>query len=382
MLNNRRRIIAVLTIVVLVMLQLPSSGAKSAKKAVLKSKLGNVRKQIKQVKYQIHLNREEKRTALGQLGVIEDKLDRAQDKLTDNKMELLDAQTVLTATTMRLAVTKKQLARRQSLLRTRIVDIYEGEDLNYVDVVLGSTNMWTFLSRAYYLQQILHADTSLITQVRNLKNQIEDDQALEKRKVSQIGSLQTELIADRDEVKSSADDKTRQVYKIEHDGRLMQQALDEMEAEESAIESEIRRSENTVVGQKMLHTVFRGGFMFPVSGRTTCPFGYRHHPLTGQYELHTGVDISVPVGTAVHAAADGIVSKAGYNRAYGYMVIIQHNGGYSTLYGHNSRLLVSTGQQVRQGQVIARSGSTGWSTGPHCHYQLMKNGSPINPGRP
>lgn len=379
MTDRRKRAIAVVIIAAVVLLQLSAFGAK---KAVLKSKLGSVRQKIQQVKHKIHLKKEEERTVTGQLAIVQDKLDSAQDKLTNNKMRLLDAQTVLADTITRLGRAKKQLARHQALLKNRIVDIYEGENLNYLDVVLGSTNMWTFLSRAYYLQQILHADTALITQVRELKASIESDKALQTRKVSQISSLQVQLVTDRDEVQSNATAKQNQIYNIEHDARLMQQALSEMQAEESAIEDQIRRSQSTPAGRKMLQTVFRGNFMFPVSGHTTCPFGYRHHPLTGTYELHTGVDIGVRSGTAVHAAADGVVSRAGYNRAYGYMVIIQHNGGYSTLYGHNSSLLVSTGQQVKQGQVIARSGSTGWSTGPHVHYQLMKNGTPINPGRP
>lgn len=379
MTDNRRRTIAVVVIAAIVLLQLSAFGAK---KAALKSKLGKVRQNIKQVQIRIYLKKEEERTAFGQLAVIQDKLDNAQDKLTENKMKLQDAQIVLATTITRLNRTTKELVRHQALLRTRIVDIYEGDSLNYLDVVLGSTNMWTFLSRAYYLQQILHADTTLITQVRDLKASIESDKALQTRKVAQIGSLQGQLVANRDAVQSNSVAKQSQIHKIENDKQLMEQALAEMQAEENAIEAQIRRSENTVVGQKMLHTVFRGNFMFPVCGRTTCPFGYRHHPITGSYELHTGVDISVPTGTSVHAAADGVVSRACYNRAYGYMVVIQHNGGYSTLYGHNSRLLVSTGQQVKQGQVIAKSGSTGWSTGPHCHYQLMKNGTPINPGRP
>jgi len=377
--DRRRRAIAVVMIAAIVLLQLSASGAK---KAVLKSKLGTVRQRIKQVKHRIQLKENEKRTVTGQLAVVESKLDAAQDNLTDNKMKLLDAQTVLSITVKRLVVTKKQLARRQILLKTRIVDIYEGENLNYLDVVLGSTNMWTFLSRAYYLQQILHADTNLITQVRNLKASIESDKALQTRKVSQIGSLQVQLVSNRDDVQSNAEAKQKQIYNIEHDARLMQRVLDEMEAEEQAIEAQIRRSENTVVGQRMLHTAFRGSFMFPVSGSVSSSFGYRHHPILGTYKLHTGVDIRCRTGTSVCAAASGVVSRAGYNRAYGYMVIIQHNGGYSTLYGHNSRLLVSTGEQVKQGQVIAKSGSTGWSTGPHLHYQLMKNGNPINPGRP
>lgn len=366
-------------IVVLALLQLPVSGQK---KPALTNKLGRVRQQIKQVRHRIQIKQHEKRTVTGQLAVIEDRLDTAQDKLTTNKMRLLDAQTVLSTTVKRLEVTEKQLARRQALLHTRIIDIYEGEDLNYLDVVLGSVNMWTFLSRAYYLQRILHADTSLITQVRSLKASIERDRALQTRKVAQIGSLQVQLVANRDEVKSNADAKERQIRNIERDARLMARLLAEMEAEEHAIEDAIRRAESTPQGQKMLRTAFKGGFVSPVSGRVTSPFGYRHHPITGTYKLHTGIDISCRTGTPIRAAASGVVSQACYNRAYGYMVVIQHNGGYSTLYGHCSRLLVSSGQKVSQGQTIAKSGSTGWSTGPHLHYQLMKNGTPINPGRP
>ena len=358
---------------------LPVSGAK---KPSPKAKLGTVRQKIKVVQHRIRLKEHEKRTALGQLAVIEDKLDTAQDRLTDNKMALQDAQAVLEATVKRLDITKKQLARRETLLKTRIVDIYEGEDLNYLDVVLGATNMWTFLSRAYYLQRILSSDTALITQIRGLKASIERDKALQTRKVSQISSLQIQLVSNRDAVWSHAQAKESQVRNIEQDARLMRRVLAEMEAEERAIEEEIRRAESTPQGQRMLNTAFTGGFLRPVSGRITSPFGYRHHPITGTYKLHTGIDIACRTGTSIKAAASGVVSKACYNRAYGYMIVVQHNGGYSTLYGHCSKLLVHAGQQVKQGQVIAKAGSTGWSTGPHLHYQLMKNGTPINPGRP
>ncbi len=376
---SRRRAIAVLVLAVMLVLQLP---ALSQKKPSLTNKLGTVRQRIKQVKYKIRVKEHEKRTLTGQLAIVEARLDAAQDRLTANKMQLQDAQAVLADTTRRLAVTKKRLARHQALLETRIVDIYEGEELNYLDVVLGATNMWTFLSRAYYLQRILSADTALIKQVRSLKASIERDKALQTRKVAQIGSLQVQLIANRNAVQANAEAKERQIRAIERDARLMARLLDEMEAEERAIEEAIRQAESTPQGQRMLRTAFTGGFISPVSGRITSPFGYRHHPITGTYKLHTGIDIACKTGTPIRAAASGIVSQACYNRAYGYMIVIQHNGGYSTLYGHNSRLLVRVGQQVKQGQIIARAGSTGWSTGPHLHYQLMKNGTPINPGRP
>jgi len=376
--DSKKRVVSAMILAALVVAQVCAFGAK---KATLTTKLGNVQRRIKQVKYKIHVKESQKRTELGKLAVIESTLGDAQDRLTTNKIEMLDAQTDLAATVHRLAVTKRQLARRQELLRRRVVEIYEGDDLNYLDVVLGSANMWTFLSRSYYLQQILNADTTLISQIRALKASIEADRARQARRVAQIGSLQVSLVSERDEVASIAGQKQRQVDAIEHDKTLMERALAEMEAEEQAIEEQIRRIQSTPEGQRRLAKAFRGRLMLPCSGRITCPFGYRNHPITGLFSLHTGIDIGVSTGTPLHAAADGTVVKAGWNRAYGYMVVIEHNGGYSTLYGHNSRLLVSVGDDVKQGQVIAKSGSTGFSTGPHVHYQVMYMGKPINPGR-
>ena len=122
-------------------------------------------------------------------------------------------------------------------------------------------------------------------------------------------------------------------------------------------------------------------FRSPARAAIPSRFGYRIHPITKPPNFHAGVDIGVPCGTPVHAAANGTVVKSGWNRAYGWVVIIEHDGGYSTLYGHNSKLLVSVGDDVKQGDVIAKSGSTGYSTGPHVHFQLMRYGNPINPGR-
>jgi murein DD-endopeptidase MepM/ murein hydrolase activator NlpD len=105
----------------------------------------------------------------------------------------------------------------------------------------------------------------------------------------------------------------------------------------------------------------------------------RYHPIVGRYKLHTGVDIACSIGTPIHAAAAGVVILAGTDRAYGNLVMIDHGGGVTTLYGHQSRLAVSTGATVKKGQIIGYSGNTGWSTGPHCHFEVRKHGVPVNP---
>ena len=105
----------------------------------------------------------------------------------------------------------------------------------------------------------------------------------------------------------------------------------------------------------------------------------RVHPITGVYKLHTGVDISATVGTDFTAIANGIVVKAGYGGAYGNMVIIDHGGGVQTLYAHGSQIVAQVGQEVKAGDVVLKVGSTGYSTGPHAHFEVRINGEPANP---
>ena len=119
--------------------------------------------------------------------------------------------------------------------------------------------------------------------------------------------------------------------------------------------------------------------IWPADGPITSYYGYRTHPIHGVRKLHTGLDIGAGHGQTVVAAADGTVIMSDWYGGYGQTVVIDHGGGISTLYAHNSALLVSVGQTVSQGQAIARVGSTGVSTGPHCHFEVRVNGVPEDP---
>jgi len=122
------------------------------------------------------------------------------------------------------------------------------------------------------------------------------------------------------------------------------------------------------------------GWRWPVQGLLTSPFGERDHVMGGGgTQFHAGIDINVPAGTPVQAAQEGTVVFAGYNGAYGKAVKLDHPNGFSTLYAHNSRIVVHVGQNVKAGQVICLSGSTGRSTGPHLHFEMHKDASPVDP---
>ncbi len=124
-------------------------------------------------------------------------------------------------------------------------------------------------------------------------------------------------------------------------------------------------------------TASNGYFIWPVRGTITSNFGGRN--LWGSYDFHLGLDIAVPYGTGIKAADGGTVIKAGWNGSYGLLVAIRHDNGIVTYYGHNSSVLVSVGQKVYQGQIIARAGSTGNSSGNHCHFEVRVNGTSVNP---
>jgi len=120
---------------------------------------------------------------------------------------------------------------------------------------------------------------------------------------------------------------------------------------------------------------------WPISGRLMSGFGHRSDPLSGEGAIHTGIDISAPIGTGVKATADGIVMRANWNFGYGRCVIVDHGNGYQTLYGHLSRIDVIEGQEIRQGEVVGLVGTSGKSTGPHLHYEVHVHSTPVNPYR-
>jgi len=118
---------------------------------------------------------------------------------------------------------------------------------------------------------------------------------------------------------------------------------------------------------------------WPIVGNVTSPYGKRRHPITGKDDFHSGMDISAAPGNPVRATADGIVSFSGWNGGSGNLVVIEHGFGFSTFYAHNKMTAVKVGQRVKKGDVVSYVGSTGNTTGPHLHYEVWKNGSPVNP---
>lgn len=158
--------------------------------------------------------------------------------------------------------------------------------------------------------------------------------------------------------------------KLDHNLKQLSIYIHEETKEQSEILSDLLAYET-----KLDHTPS----IWPVVSAVTSWFGFRFHPSYRSYRKHDGLDIQADYGTVVRAAADGVVKSAGYRGGYGYAVLLDHGYGLETLYGHNSKILVETGQKVKKGQKITLSGNSGTSTGPHLHYEVRLNGNPVNP---
>ena len=315
-------------------------------------------------------------------GLSEEKraVDEAADEATkaykDVKKELDATEKRIDENEDKLKVLNKDFAVKRDQLAKRVRDIYINGQINYLDVLFGAKDFQDFFTRMDLLKRVIQQDYDLVQVVFAEKTAIETSQKeLEKDKTAK-----EKLVASAADRKKEAEKKQAAkqaiIDKMETDRATQERIINENLAASKEVEQMIRNSRY----QPASPALSGGGALnWPLGGPITSPFGWRVHPITGASRFHSGIDIGGDYGDTIHAAGAGIVSYAGWISGYGYAVIIDHGGGISTLYGHNQALLVSEGQSVSQGQAIAECGSTGNSTGPHCHFEVRVDGEPVDP---
>ncbi|MGN0954186.1 murein hydrolase activator EnvC family protein [Dialister sp.] len=322
-------------------------------------------------------------------------LDAANARLQGirNKQAEINAQIVQTQN--EIVKMEAYLKTRQNVLNRRVRAIYMHGQLNYLEVILGANSFSDFANRVELLKRVIRSDYNLILEIQKQKAAIEAKKAQLEEDKRQLDALAAEAEktqqeiaakkAEQQKVLDAAKQNKAAAAQMEQDlnsqlasvKNLIQQRLAAAEAARQAAQ---QASEDEGSGGSDDNYVQGTGAMgWPCSGPITSPFGYRTHPIFGTTIFHAGIDIGVDYGTPIHAADSGVVVYAGWISGYGNAVIIDHGGGISTLYGHNQSLAVSEGQSVSKGAVVAYAGSTGNSTGPHCHFEVDVNGSPVNP---
>lgn len=321
------------------------------------AKVENVSERLRQIQ-------EELRVATAEYKDVKGQLDSVEDKISDNT-ELLQK-------------TEADLKVKNKKLQQRVRDIYINGQISYVDVLFGAKDFADLMTRMDVLKRIIKHDYDLIMKVKEEKATVENTRAqLEKDKAEA-----EVLVADAQAKKAKVEDKESEqqvlLDQAIYDRDTSERMYEEIMAASQEVANMIRRSQMSSAGYSGA-PAGAGGMIWPISGPITSEFGWRTHPIFGTARFHSGLDIGGDYGMPIYAAAGGTVIYAGWISGYGNAVIIDHGGGVTTLYGHNDSLNVSEGENVAQGQVIAMCGSTGNSTGPHCHFEVRENGEPVSP---
>lgn len=344
----------------------------------LEAELSNVQSQMDEAQHRKELAEEQIGSVSELLRQIQSELDVALNELHAIEVQQSQVNAQIQQTEVELAAAQKRLDERERILNKRLRDVYMHGKLNYLEVVLGAKNFTDFANRLEFLKRIVSADLNLITEIRAERELIlQKKQQLEVQR-QQLAKLQAEAEAKKTVVENKKQDQLIVLARLQDEKALAEASYAELQATSQDIEARIRaRQQQGASAGQVMHG--SGVFIWPTSGPITSPFGYRIHPIFGTQIYHSGIDIGVDTGTPIMAADNGVVIEADWLGGYGYAVVIDHGNGLSTLYGHNSELAVSPGQSVQQGQVIAYAGSTGYSTGPHCHFEVRVNGSPVDP---
>ena len=324
---------------------------------------------------------EQKSAAVEAIRKINDSITENEEKLDDVTDELNSVKGEITSLKQELDETEKKYEAQEDLLQDRIAAQYEAGETTFLDVILNSSNFSDFLSNYFLVSEILENDSDLLTSIENQKTKIENSKkSLEekektlKTKKAEQEKIQVVLNNQKSEKQNKVSNLNEEEKKLSSQIDEYNKALQQLEAVAKSASKASYSSNTKYVGGKML-------WPCPSSTRITSTFGGRSSPGGIGSTNHKGIDIGASSGSSIVAALDGKVVYTGYNKARGNYVMIDHGGGIISLYQHglNGSIKVSSGQSVTKGQSIMSVGSTGYSTGPHLHFEVWENGTPVNP---
>ena len=323
----------------------------------------------------------------GDITVLQTKQVRLQAGLDRKRAELARIQEDLRRERLRLARLRARLAEARAALSKRLVELYKADQPDLVTVVLESNGFADLLERTEFMQRVSHQDARIINIVVKAKAdatatakrldklekraQVVTDQIADE--VNQVAAVKGQLVDRRGRYADARSSKYTLLASTREDRHSLEGDLRSLEAEQAKVLAALQASSTSNPGPAGPIQQGSGGLIWPVNGPIVSPFGMRWG------RLHAGVDIAVPAGTPIRAAQSGRVVLMGWTGGYGNYTCVQHTGGLSTCYAHQSRYGTSNGASVSKGQVIGYVGCTGHCFGDHLHFETRINGSPVDP---
>lgn len=359
--------VSVFTIVMFISLLLMQTYAVSqSDRNALKDKINKAKNELKDIQ-------NSQKDAESELEKLTIQVSDAEEELASLKLELSNLESSISDKETEISNKQEEIKRKEKLLQERLVALYEAGDATYLDVLLGSQSLLDFLSKYAIVEQIVDADTALITDLEDAKKSLETEKSELEESKAKVKELKDKQEIKNNELKILKKSKQAEVDKLSDAEKAKQEDIDTYNDAMKKIDEELSR-----IGKDAEERLNQNGVKFDGSFIWPCNNKYVTSRMKWRWgRWHKGIDIGARY-ESVYAAASGYAYNATNPGGYGTYVVVFHGDGYATLYGHLSSSHISNGQYVKQGQVIATSGNTGGSSGAHLHFEIRQSTSMSN----
>ena len=401
-------LLSLVSTALIVMVHAASSSEIKSKLADLRAKQAEIQKQSDELEKSIAENKDQTKTLVGQKAEIDQEREMSRQKI-ENLNEQIQQLNLLIAekqTELEASVAKEEALQKQYKARLRSME--ETGSVSYWSILFRASSFSDLLDRVDMIREIAESDQLMLKQLSAATQAVETERAdLEQQKLD-LQQTEDDLAVEQAELETNRAKADTLITQMQAEYASLSDEFLAAEADEAAVREQIKKTEtdyfNALAKEQAAAAAAAaaankpssgsnsssssssggassGGFAFPLAYSTgvTCAYGPRVHPINGNKSFHYGVDLAAGMNTEIYATKSGTVTGATYGEANGYYVTINHGDGYSSIYAHMTNYVVSAGDSVKQGQLIGYVGTTGWSTGPHLHFEILYNGSNVNP---
>lgn len=400
-------LLSLVSTALIVMVHAASSSEIKSKLADLRAKQAEIQKQSDELEKSIAENKDQTKTLVSQKAEIDQEMEMSRQKI-ENLNEQIQQLNLLIAekqTELEASVAKEEALQKQYKARLRSME--ETGSVSYWSILFRASSFSDLLDRVDMIREIAESDQLMLKQLSAATQAVETERAdLEQQKLD-LQQTEDDLAVEQAELETKRAKADTLITQMQAEYASLSDEFLAAEADEAAVREQIKKTEtdyfNALAKEQAAAAAAAaaanktsnsnnssasssggassGGFAFPLAYSTgvTCAYGPRVHPINGNKSFHYGVDLAAGMSTEIYATKSGTVTGATYGEANGYYVTINHGDGYSSIYAHMTNYVVSAGDSVKQGQLIGYVGTTGWSTGPHLHFEILYNGSNVNP---
>lgn len=356
--------------------QISCAAPQSGNKASINQKIQNNQTKIKNARDKIKTLKVREQQERNKLVRNQQRLESAKTNLADSEYRYSSMNAKLQDMEQKYQETLREFSATEALMKARIRHVFKNQRIGMFDLIFKAKDLNSMLDALYFERVIIKRDYESIivmktraTKLAKIKRDIEEQKRY-------LANSMNEIKSQKRSIQQEIANNENMISKLKNDRAAYERSERELARQSASLQAMLSAYSNSTV-------VSSAGFVKPIGGRISSPFGWRTHPIFKSRTFHSGVDIAGPNGGGIVASNSGRVIYTGWYGGYGKVVIIDHGlvGGKptTTLYAHMSAIKVSNGQNVAKGQVIGLEGTTGYSTGPHCHFEVRINGKPNNP---